>query len=573
MAEPLFDNTVPVGEALVAAMADAGIDAVVGIPGGLTGPIWKALHNHPTIRALLVREESLGSYLAEAYGRLTGRPIVVMGQGEWIIGNAAAGYMEALMGSSPMVIVTEMSDGGALAHHGPYQGGTGDYGNWDARKALEGFTKRVIVAHHPAQAVQQLQLAIKHATTGDPGPVGLILSSAALKGTVGPEVRPRVYSSRGYLSVQPPALDGADIEATLEALAQAAHPVLLAGNGVRVAGACPALAAAANRLGIPVVTTAQGKGVFDETHHLARGVIGAFGWPEANDTIAQADVIIAIGTKLGTIDTIDENDALIDPRRQRIFQVDVEPLNVGWTTPVERAILADAGAFLRALADAPSRSVRADVVGPASPLETDDPISPSVVPPFPPQTTIGLLNRLLPANSIVTCDAGENRLFMMRWFRNRRPGGYLQPASGGGMGHAVPAALGAKLVYPGEPVIAVCGDGGFSMALHGLMSARELDLPIGVVVLNNQALGWVLHGMGSKAVAAEFADFDYASIARAMGCDGVRPQSFAALEEAIASLADLRRPLVIDAPTGMATTFRDILDPIDQRRSNSGYVE
>ncbi|HQV56628.1 MAG TPA: hypothetical protein PKV27_01360, partial [Ilumatobacteraceae bacterium] len=68
-------------------------------------------------------------------------------------------------------------------------------------------------------------------------------------------------------------------------------------------------------------------------------------------------------------------------------------------------------------------------------------------------------------------------------------------------------------------------------------------------------------------------DFDYASIARAMGCDGVRPQSFAALEEAIASLADLRRPLVIDAPTGMATTFRDILDPIDQRRSNSGYVE
>ena len=145
LAEPLLEDETRVADAIVAAMADAGIEYVVGIPGGLTGPIWRALHEHPTIRPVLVREESLGSYMAEAYGRLSGRPLVVMGQGEWIVGNAGQGYLESLLGSSPMLILTEMTDGGPLSHHRSYQGGSGDFGAWDAKKALEGVTKRVMV--------------------------------------------------------------------------------------------------------------------------------------------------------------------------------------------------------------------------------------------------------------------------------------------------------------------------------------------------------------------------------------------------------------------------------------------
>ena len=99
------------------------------------------------------------------------KPVVVMGQGEWIAGNAGQGFLEALLGAAPMLILTEMSDNGPLSHHAPYQGGTGDYGGWDAIRALQGVTKRVITSHHPAQAVQQVQLALKHALTGQPGPV------------------------------------------------------------------------------------------------------------------------------------------------------------------------------------------------------------------------------------------------------------------------------------------------------------------------------------------------------------------------------------------------------------------
>ncbi len=345
-AELLLPGEVPVADAIVAAMADAGIEHVVGIPGGLTGPIWQALHGHTSIRTSLVHEESLGSYMAEAYGRLRGRPIVVMGQGEWIVGNAGQGYLESLLGSSPMVILTEMSDGGALSHHAVYQNGSADYGAWDARKALEGVTKRTMVSHHPSQAVQHVQLAVKHAITGEPGPVAVVFASASLRGTVGPASTPRTFRAAGHLMARSTTADQDAVARAVDLLVRAERPVIIAGNGVHAGAADGALLSFATAVDLPIVTTAHGKGVVDERLPVAGGVIGAFGWPSANDLVAESDVILAIGTKLGTMDTIDESPSLIDPTRQTLIQVDVEPLNVGWTLPVAVGVTADANAFL-----------------------------------------------------------------------------------------------------------------------------------------------------------------------------------------------------------------------------------
>ena len=139
--------------------------------------------------------------------------------------------------------------------------------------------------------------------------------------------------------------------------------------------------------------------------------------------------------------------------------------------------------------------------------------------------------RNLPENGIVTCDAGENRILMTHFYQTKAPGGFLQAAGSGPMGFAIPAALAAKLVNPDSPGVAVCGDGGFAMTMNGLMSAVEHDIPIVVVVFNNSALGWVLHGSGP--FAAEFNDFDHAAIARAMGCRGQRVEDPAALGPAL----------------------------------------
>ena len=177
-----------------------------------------------------------------------------------------------------------------------------------------------------------------------------------------------------------------------------------------------------------------------------------------------------------------------------------------------------------------------------------------------------------PDDGIVTCDAGENRLFMMHWYRSRsRPGGYLQPAAGGGMGYAVPAALGAKLAHPDAPVLAVCGDGGFAMSIHGLMTAVEQHLPIAVVVFNNSALGWVLHGMGERAVAAGFDEFDHAAIARSVGCDGASGSTASSeLRAALAEAATTTEPLVIDVPTSLKTSFKDIVQSLAGDRWKAG---
>ena len=109
------------------------------------------------------------------------------------------------------------------------------------------------------------------------------------------------------------------------------------------------------------------------------------------------------------------------------------------------------------------------------------------------------------------------------------------------------------------------------MSIHALMTAVQEHLPIGVLVLNNGALGWVLHGMGDKAVAAGFDPFDHAAIARSIGCDGLRVESVSDLRDAIKSFPDAARPLVIDVPTSLSTSFREVTQDIAKQRRETGY--
>ncbi len=560
----------PVAEAIITALAEGGVRYVLGMPGGLTGPLWRALHGHPIIRAIQVREESIGSLMAEAYGRFTGQPAVVMGQGEWIAGNAGQGYMEAVLGSSPVIILTEMSDGGSLSHHAPYQAGTGDYGTWDVRTTLGGVTKRLMVSHSPAQAVQHTQLALKHALTGQPGPVAVAYHSSALQGRVGPTSLPRIYSTEAYLPVPARNVDEEAVEVVAQVLRAAARPVILAGNGVRLAHAQDGLVRLARLVDAPVATTASGKGVFPERDPLAVGVIGPFGWPSANAVLGAADVVLAVGTKLGPSDTVNEHAALLDPTRQTLIQIDVEPLNAAWTFPLDHVLLGDADYVMARLCQIyESRSWSPAGQGQARAEEarhTRDggQPNPDHLDEFPltPQRIIALAEEAIPEDTVITCDAGENRLFMMHWFHTAAGGEYLQPAAGGGMGYAVPAAMAARLADPVRPVLAVCGDGGFAMSIHALMTAVQEQLPIAVLVFNNGALGWVLHGMGDRAVAANFAEFNHAEIARSLGCDGVQVASVDELRTLLKGLANLTTPLVIDVPTSLATSFKDVVQTL-----------
>ena len=182
--------------------------------------------------------------------------------------------------------------------------------------------------------------------------------------------------------------------------------------------------------------------------------------------------------------------------------------------------------------------------------------------PILPQRLIKELHRALPDDAIVTCDAGENRLFMLHFFRTKDGMEYLQPAGVGGMGYAIPAALAAKLVHPRRTAVAVCGDGGFGIAMNGLLTAVEERIPIVTVVFDNAQLGWVRHGQGQRPIASEFARFDYAGIARAMGCLAIRVEQPDALPEAFAQALGADRPAVLDVVTSTAVTFQDVTSPL-----------
>jgi acetolactate synthase I/II/III large subunit len=563
--EPMPTEETPANALVARVLAEAGIEMVFGISGGHTGRIVSGLSQvQNSVRTLLVREESLAGVMAEIYGRLTRRPGVMLGQGPWVLGNGLIGTIEAYLSSSPMLLLTDFSDAPRFTLHAPYQQGTGDWGSWDARRAFGAVTKHVMQAHDPVAAVQATQLAIKHAMAGQPGPVAVLFSHDSLAGTVAPSSQPALYPTRHYLPPPPPPAESRQVEAAAAAILAAQKPVLLAGNGVRIAQGYEPLRRLAEAAGMPVATTAAGKGVFAETHPLALGVFGTFGTGAANAAIAEADLVLVVGSKLSPSDTAWENRALLDPSRQSFVQIDIEPRNASWNYPAEQLLIGDAALVLAQLAaavEAPGLGRRREAERRVSAHRekhgyfnerayfADDV-------PILPQRLIGELQRGLPENAIVTCDAGENRIMMTHFYQTKRAEGFLQAAGSGPMGFAIPAALGAKLVHPERPVVAVCGDGGFAMTMNGLMTAVEHDIPIVVVVFNNKALGWVLHGSGP--FAAEFNDFDHAAIARAMGCRGVRIEEPAAIAPALAEALTNRAATVLDVRTSLAVTFADI---------------
>ncbi len=575
---PLLQDPREAADAVVQVLREAGIDTVFGIAGGHSGHIWAALERYQdSIRTILVREESLGSAMAEVHGRLTGKPGVLVGQGPWVLGNGLLGTIEAQLSSSPMLLLTDFSDTPDLSLHAPYQSGRGDYGGWDARLAFKGVTKQVFEAHHPAGAVHATQLAIKHATTGQPGPVAVLFSISAFQGKTGGNDAPRLYDTRAYLNRKSTYVDLKAVAQAAQALQRAERPIIIAGNGVRIGKAYSALHAFAEALDIPVVTSPSGKGVFSETHPLALGLYGTFGHPAANACVAQADVIVAVGTKLTASDTAYENPRLIDPRRQILIQLDIEPLNASWTFPADHVIVGEAAIALEALREAAQGGHGAQAAPAVSQsngrgaarakahrapyLDEEQTLARDSALPMSPPRLIAELQHVLPSNAIVCCDAGENRIFMMRYYKAREAGGFLQAAGAGPMGYAIPGALGAKLVHPDRPVVAVCGDGGFSMSMNGLMTAIEAGIPIITLIFNNQMLGWSTHIRGP--FAAQFHDFDHAAIARAMGCHGHKVETPAELATALreALIADL--PTVIDARISGDLSYKELIASFD----------
>ena len=572
----MIPDEIDAPHAVVRVLEEAGIEFVFGMPGGDTGRIFDALYDSSKVKTILVRHEQVGSIMAEMYGRLTGRPGVVMGQGIFLACNALFGALEAVKGASPMLLLGDFTDMAPFMHHAPYQAGTGEHGNYDLRNLFASATKYTAAVYEPKQAMQTLQLAIKHATTGTPGPVAVVFGSRSLAGTVKTGRPPRVYTTERLLAhgiVRPAA---SDVARVADRLLASSSPVVIAGNGVHASRAWSELAALADLLSIPVATTATGKSAMAEIHPLALGVFGNWGQAVANEVVSTADTVLVVGSRLSPTDTCFENPELLDADRQTFLQIDVEPLNIGRHFPATAAIAADAREALAALceelrprlttATRQGAQRRRDHVAElkvlhryfAEPEQRSDDV------PLRPERVITELGRTLGERALVTMDAGANRLYMTHYYQSRGAGTVYQPSSIGGMGYALPAALAAKLVFPERDCVAVCGDGGFAMTMNALLTAVQYRIPVVTVVLNNSVLGWVKDGQrrrGNRFIASALGQSDYAKIARAMGCASARIESIADLVAELGRLKGATEPTLLDVVTTEDAPFWQVQSP------------
>jgi acetolactate synthase-1/2/3 large subunit len=556
-------------ERIIDCVVEAGIGHFFGLPGGATMEIYKAMHGREhEIKTIVSRDEQTASCMADMYGRLTGKPGVFAGQGGFAGSTGMFGVIEAFLASSPMVVLTELSDFDGFVMHGPIQSGAGQYGSFDLANMFKSTTKYTTVSHYPREAVLGVQLALKHATAGRPGPAACLFRSNVLKEPVADNGLPEIHDTKRLLNpakIRPP--EGA-LDAAAEVLRAAERPVIIAGNGVRIAGAFDELRAMAELLGAPVVTSILGKSAIAETHAMAAGSIGYTGLPMANDTLGMADTILVVGCRLKPQETCFEHPKLIDPNRQRIVQIDVEPRNASWTMPAEVALIGDADLTLTLLRERLQGRVNDAAVSArrkgfaemkAARNFFNDPMLASENMPIAPQRLVAEIQGAVPDEAIICTDAGSNRHWMNHFFQTKRANNYYGAGGLGGVSWSLPATLAAKIIDPERPAIGVCGDGGFAMQMHVLLTAVQYEAAPVYVVMNNSRLGMTEESMGNRAVGNRFPDTNYATIAGALGAwseQVTRPGDVAgALRAALAQ----DRPAVIDCVIDPAESMRQAI--------------
>ena len=545
-------------ELIVQALEEGGVDHVFGIPGGGTGQIYGSLYGmEGRVRTILAGHEHGAAIMADAYGRATGKPAVIMGQGIFMGSNATFGIMEAFLSSSPMVVLTDTSDGGA-AQHPANQSGAGEYGSVDLLNIFRSMTKYTTLATTPKEAVLSTQLAIKHATSGRPGPTCVLMRSASIVGEVDMESPPFIHHTAGYLNTSAPQASPQDVQRAVELLSGASKPVLVAGNGVHMAQAHGLLRELAELWGMPVATSYKGKSAIEETHPLAVGMVGVYGQRAANAVVGEADTILVVGAKLTPQDTVRERPDVFDPRRQRIIQIDIEPRNTGWTFPVELGLVGDAAAILsqlveasRPLAAKAEEQTRQHVRELQEQKESlgyyQDPALLSDSSPVLPQRLVRIVQETVDPSTLISLDAGNNRVWMCHFYLSQQKGSFFCPGGMAGMGWSLPAALGLKLAHPERPAVSVTGDGGFMMSVHALSTAMQYDLPMVCVVMNDSALGMVRHHQApGRYIASEFIQTDHGAVARGFGAYGVQVQDARDLADAIREAQASGRPAVVD---------------------------
>ena len=545
-----FSQPMNGGLALAEMLRAHGADTMFGMGGFQLSPFYEAVrvlglgHN-------LINDERCGAFMADAYARVTGKPGVCDGTLGPGVTNLVTGMVESLNAGVPMIVIA----GDANRNHA-WKNMTQECRQVDI---LRPAAKELIRIEAGERIPELVRRAYAVATTGRPGPVVLDVPEDVCHEEfsftpddfwVDPATT-RIPARRIR-----PAAD--DIARAAGILAGAKRPLILAGGGIHLSEAWDSLTNFAQDLNIPVAHTMSGKGSISCASDLNAGLFGRYS-RIANDLIETSDCLLVVGCKLGEIAT-KRYDLL--PSNVPLIHLDVLEEELGRTTRAEVSLWGDAQAGLDDLASeladgAPQQKQdRAEYAaevpermkkwtdGAADRLHsTEKPINMGRV--------MQELNNHMPAASVLVADGGFAGHWTGLLYNTKKAGRTYVPDRGlASIGYGLPGAVGAQLGQPDIPVVALTGDGGFNMVIGELETAIRVKTPVTVMVVNNAASGYVKalqHAMYGGYQSSDLVEMDYAAIANAYGCQGIRVEDPEALGDAIkAGNAERDRPTVID---------------------------
>lgn len=530
-------------DVLLDLLVDAGVELVFGLPGGPILPLLDAIEARDDIRFVLSKHEEGAVYMAEGYAQAGGRlgvALVTTGPGAT---HALTATVSANSDRVPLLVVTGQVPTGSFGR-GALQDSSG--GNWslDTVHMFRSATKLSAMITSGDQLPHLMRHAIHTATAPLPGAVHLSVPTDVLTGAASRCTRSRLPH------VPPTHMPLTTAKQLAETLLQAERPVILAGQGAKLSGAEEALRAVAELGAIPVATTLKGKGVFPEDHDLALGVFGSYGGTaRAHSALLsdQVDVLLVLGSSMGELSTFGWDPRLAAGRT--VCQIDADPLQIGRTFPVDLAAVADAQAALDDLLAAiprhrqPIRPSSSQPMPRSTDLQDDAPVLRA-------SAVVARISETRPKDTLLFVDNGNCLGWVGEDYVAKPPGKIFFSLNVASMGYAIPATIGASFAMPDHPILAILGDGAFTMSGMDIHTAVEQQLSIIWVVLNNGGNAMVANIQqllyGRTPGSLYDTNVDIAAVARGLGAQANVAANLDELDHALKIALDAGGPYLID---------------------------
>lgn len=545
---PETNVRVTAAESIVDCMRLENIRTAFCVPGESYLPVLDALYDAAEVRLISARHESGAAFMAEGYAKSTLKPGVVFATRGVGAANLSIGVHTAYQDSTPMVVFLGQV-------HRDFKGREG-FQEIDLEAFFRPITKWSVEVTDPDRMVEIVQRAFKVAQSGRPGPVVVSLPEDVLA------VETNVYYGKAFHKPAPRP-SKTEIRQVEEALKQSQCPVLIAGGGVKSSQAEEALVLFAEKYNIPVIAAFRRHDVFPNDHKQYAGHLGLGTHPKILQTIKEADTILAFGTRLSEVTT---QDYQIISRDQQLIHIDIEPDTIGKVYSPSIGIVSDLHEALSDLLtielSAPwpdwTRTVNERYVS-ASHLQVSESDTLN-------KQIIAYLAEHLPANALLTTDAGNFAGWLHAFYPFKEKHTYVGPTSGA-MGYGMPAALGAKLAFPDKTVVGLSGDGGFMMTVQELETAVRNHIPVICLVFNNDMYGTIrMHQekhYPHRVMGTNLGSIAFADVAKSVGANGYRVHNMDEFAKSFETAMNEQHPTVIEIMTSkedisVTSTISDI---------------